>query len=200
MKVITRYPVVYQGGSGQQTSNLDGKSSSAQIKHFQNWSNKAKGTNLSVDGKWGRNTKNAWNKYGASYESAFAAASQTLADTFGPSASSSGGGSTKAPREKGQFLNKLTNLWGKAKDSGLVDKGKEMLGNTKMGQKAQGYKDQYSGGGSGSGSSASMDTSFSTPEEKKGMPKALKYTLIGLAVAGVLYGGYRMMNAKAAKA
>ena len=200
MKIVTRYPVIYRDANWG-FSNLDGKSTSGQIKHFQNWSNKIKGTNLKVDGKWGSKTASAWKSNGASYEAAFQAAGSTLASVFGPSSygSSSSDPAASTPKEKGQFFGKAKGWFGKVKDSGLFEKGKEAFGQTKFGQKAGGYKDQYSGGGAGPAQSGGATGLTQFPEEKKGMNKTLKYVLIGGAVLVALWGASKFMKANAAK-
>jgi hypothetical protein len=71
MNVVTENPIIYIGANDTYEADiflpLDGKSSSAEIKAFQSWANGKYKTNLTVDGKLGRNTKSAFNKYGSEW-------------------------------------------------------------------------------------------------------------------------------------
>ncbi len=66
----TNMRVVRVGGSyrdKEDFGNLDGSSTSANIKDFQFWANSVKGANLSVDGKFGPLTSAAFSKYESEY-------------------------------------------------------------------------------------------------------------------------------------
>lgn len=82
MKVITPYPIIKNGRtvkSGSVTVNssfdgddfsfLDGKSPKSEILAFQKYvnNNVDGGSRLTEDGLWGKNTANAWSKFGDSY-------------------------------------------------------------------------------------------------------------------------------------
>ena len=76
MRVITKYPI-YEGADGSIIVNtiLDGYSgidgnSVEDVLNFQTWSNKFKGTSLTVDGIYGPKSKAEYNKYGSEYERA----------------------------------------------------------------------------------------------------------------------------------
>jgi hypothetical protein len=186
MKIITAYPVITRGkviNRTQDWSNLDAGSGTQAIKHFQNWSNKVKGTKLSVDGKWGKNTNTAWKSHGPAYEAALQGAMSTgYGIAAGVADSSSGSSSGTQAKQSGQFLNKLSTLWGKAKDSGAVDSGKNILGQTKMGQKV-GLGSQQSG----SSETTEAPVSGPTPSDEKKGVFTKKNILIasGILVVGI---------------
>lgn len=116
MKVITKKPIVYKGEvfEGTETlsplggvySNLDGKSSSAEILAFQKFAN-TRSAGLKEDGKWGPNTSAAWATFGPLFTNASSTTTATSPVTT-PSAEK-----TRAEKVKEGI--------GFAKESGILD-------------------------------------------------------------------------------
>jgi len=108
MKVLSEYPVIVQNTSN--FSSLDGTSNSKLVLGFQKWANKFKGAKLTEDGKWGKNTSSAWNKYGVDYQK-IAQAGASILNTAAANTSP----------ERTDKLGTALNKYSKVKESGILD-------------------------------------------------------------------------------
>lgn len=157
MKVLSEYPVIVQNTSN--FSSLDGASNPKLVLGFQKWANKFKGAKLAEDGKWGKNTSNAWNKYGADYQK-IAQGAFGILNTAASTASTS--------PEKTDKLGNALNKYSQVKESGIFDSIKNLFGMNK---------------------NVPTDDSSTYPADQAaptGMSKGMK---IGLAVGGVVLLG-----------
>jgi len=116
MRVITTHPIINYSSQDElnslmeEFSSIDGKNE-VQVKHFQIYANK-KGAKLKVNGKWDKNTRTAYARFGSEWEKVFAAAypNYTIQSPDGK-------------KRAGAFWDKVKNAWVAAKDAGLVDQG-----------------------------------------------------------------------------
>lgn len=108
MKVLSEYPVIVQNTSN--FSSLDGASNPKLVLGFQKWANRFKGARLTEDGKWGKNTSSAWNKYGVDYQRVLQGAKSVL-DTAAANTSP----------ERTDKLGTALNKYSQVKESGILD-------------------------------------------------------------------------------
>lgn len=181
MNIKTSYPVIVKGqvinATKKDYSNLDGSSPSKSISAYQKWYNGNRGGKLKVDGKWGPKTSAAWADAGADYDT-------FLKDTImSIQGNKSGGGASPAEAQpkktKGKLLDKAKNLFGKAKDAGVVDAAKNAAANSKLGQKLGGKGGAATAEDNGNGGGAAPDLG------KEGMTKQTKI-IIGVVIGAVV--------------
>jgi len=193
MKITTAYPVIINKKRENYQDfylNIDGENS-AQVKQFHIFAN-SKGANLKVDGKYGAKSKKAYKTYGADFEkfwTALGGVASSGGNITGKPAFESGTSSStpsekeiKEKKAKGYYWDKAKGVWGKAKESGLIDKLGELLG-------------LNMGGGGGGGQSSEADlVSTNAPAEdptaKKGMSTGVKIAIgvgIVVVVGAIIY-------------
>jgi hypothetical protein len=124
MNIVTRNPIIVGGKRVSQPSkylSFDASTATkSQIMDFQTWAVQNKVADLKVDGIAGDKTKAAIKMYGNDYDNRFAPKRTT---TSTPTATE-----VAANTKKGLTYDKALNAWVKAKDSGLLDKAKGLLG------------------------------------------------------------------------
>lgn len=91
-----------------QYASIDGRNS-VQVAHFQKWANEKKGTKLRVNGKWTRDTRIAYSKFGRTWEGLWKSMYPNYSIT-------SPSGKTRA----GYFWDSVKRTWVSAKDSGVL--------------------------------------------------------------------------------
>lgn len=197
MKIITRYPVLVHGKTinrPKDVSNMDGTSSPANIKQFQNWANKIKYAGLSVDGKWGPKTSAAWDKYGSDFETAAAGLAASLGTTLmggAPPATSSANASLSpvdpsGKKKAGMLWDRISGGWKKAQDSGKVDQAKNLFNQA---------KDALNKGKQGTGTdSGPVYESTPIPDAKSSGPTKNQKIGIAIGLTILVLGGLYAMS------
>lgn len=125
MRVITNNPIQYSSACGC-SSSFEGSfdsSNSSHVKEFQNYAN-SKGAKLVVDGKWGALTQAEWSKYGKEFRKANKpASSATTTPVSEPTPAQ-----VEKQAKKGLAWDKVKKGWVSAKDSGVLQKGLDVVG------------------------------------------------------------------------
>jgi hypothetical protein len=120
MKIITNKPVQFEAdplaASNEYWLMIDGKND-IQVRHFQAWANKEKGTGLKVNGRWNKGTRTEYAKYGSEWEKVFSSAFPDYVTT-----------APDGTRKQGQLWDKAKGVWVGARDSGLLQQGLDALG------------------------------------------------------------------------
>jgi len=197
MKVITGNPVMFnsnQMGNNDMWLSLDGSSSKAEIKAFQDWMdmkhpNWVNGKNLNKGGGYGTfgpSTKKAWASVGNEFSSNLTTAVVNAPTPQVEKALAGTNYSTTNPatgeKRKGMFFDKVKNLWVKASDSGLLSQLGGILGGM-LGLKPNEQP--------GTNSTWTGETPGATPPAETGTPGKKPMTtttkvLIGVGVVLVL--------------
>ena len=128
MKVYTRNPVIFEADplapQNEYWIMIDG-SNDNQVRHFQTFANDL-GTTLKVNGKWNKDTKNAYAKHGSTWEKEYKKLFPDYTTT-----------SPSGEKQAGKVWDHATNAWVAARDSGLLQKGLDALGINWNTQQAQ---------------------------------------------------------------
>lgn len=189
MKITTAYPVIINKKRENYQDfylNIDGDNE-AQVKQFQIFAN-SKGANLKVDGKYGAKSKKAYKTYGADFEkfwTAMGGVASNNGNILGKPANNGGSASNtpsekeiKEKKAKGYYWDKAKGVWGKAKETGIVDKIGGLLG-LNMGGGAGGGGDQQTT----DPDLVSTNPTVEDPNAKKGMSTGVKIAIgVGIVV------------------
>ena len=119
MKICTRNPVIFEADplapKNEYWNMIDG-SNDNQVRHFQTFAND-QGASLKINGKWNKDTKNAYAKHGSAWEKAYSKLFPDYTTT-----------SPSGEKQAGKVWDHATNAWVAARDSGLLQKGLDALG------------------------------------------------------------------------
>lgn len=183
MRVITNRHIDYVAGADnlnaemERYASIDGKND-VQVKHFQLWANKSKGAKLKVDGKFRKDDRTAYARYGSEWEKVF----KKQYPSYKVSA-------PDGTRKAGALWNSIKNVWVSAKESGLVDQGLDMLAQRgvnvpRVDPNAPTIPVDPKA------PTIPVDTSFPPEEEKDKEKDKHNGWITGLIVVGVIVGAY----------
>jgi hypothetical protein len=120
MRVITNHPVITEENpfspENEYWNQIDG-TNDLQVRHFQVWANSKKQSDLKINGRLDKKTKNAYAAFGPEWEKVYKQAYPNLSTT-----------NPQGQKVKGKLWDSTKKAWVTARDTGLLQKGLDALG------------------------------------------------------------------------